>query len=167
MINQDDANSRYIIRALTPADCSWVEAFATEHWGSDQMVVHGATFLLSQLPGFCVEMDGSISGLVTYIITHNECEITSLDSLQSGLGIGSALIQAVREVAVRQQCHRLHLTTTNDNIEALLFYQKRGFVLSQLRCGAVMQSRQIKPEIPLFGNHNIPIRDEIELEIKL
>jgi hypothetical protein len=57
--------------------------------------------------------------------------------------------------------------TTNDNLNALRFYQKRGFVLVSVHRNAVIKSRQLKPEIPLTGNDGIPLRDEIELEMLL
>jgi hypothetical protein len=54
--------------------------------------------------------------------------------------------------------------TTNDNLEALRFYQRRGFVLVALHAGAIAESRRLKPAIPLAGRYGIAIRDEIELE---
>jgi len=59
--------------------------------------------------------------------------------------------------------HRLWVTTTNDNLSALAFYQKRGFHLRHLRPGAVDETRRIKPSIPPVAGNGIPIRDEIEL----
>jgi ribosomal protein S18 acetylase RimI-like enzyme len=56
------------------------------------------------------------------------------------------------------------LTTTNDNVDALRFYQRRGFRLCGLRIGQVQQSRELKPEIPLTGAYGIPLTDELELE---
>jgi GNAT superfamily N-acetyltransferase len=157
----------FILRLLSPQDRGWVAVFSAEHWGSDKMVVHGDIFFISQLPGFCAEVDGQPAGLVTYTITGAGCEILSLDSLQPGVGIGSALIDAVRQVAIQHGCCRLFLSTTNDNLDALYFYQKRGFVLAALRPGAVNESRKIKPEIPIRGDRGLPIRDEIELQMEL
>ena len=65
--------------------------------------------------------------------------------------------------ARRSACREVWLTTTNDNVDALRFYQRRGFRLAQLRPGAVDQSRQRKPEIPRVGDYGIPLRDEIDL----
>ncbi len=62
---------------------------------------------------------------------------------------------------------RLVVVTTNDNLNALRFYQKRGFILVQLRPNALARSRQLKPQIPLVGMDGIPLRDEIELEMDL
>ncbi len=57
--------------------------------------------------------------------------------------------------------------TTNDNLEALGFYQKHGFELVKVNRGALNESRKIKPVIPLIGMHGIPLWDELELEILL
>ncbi len=57
------------------------------------------------------------------------------------------------------------LITTDANLHALRFYQRRGLVLAALHRNAVEAARRIKPEIPLIGNDGIPIRDELELEL--
>jgi ribosomal protein S18 acetylase RimI-like enzyme len=105
--------------------------------------------------------------LITYRVEGDVCEIITLNSLVEGRGIGTALVQAVREAAVEAGCRRLWLITTNDNLTALRFWQKRGFSLVRVYRNAVTDSRRLKPEIPLTGEHGIPIRDEIELEIIL
>jgi hypothetical protein len=64
------------------------------------------------------------------------------------------------------ECERIWLVTTNDNLDALRFYQRRGFVLSALRAGAVADSRQrLKPQIASVGDFGIPLRDELELRL--
>ena len=101
-----------------------------------------------------------------YEIVRNECEIVSLSSLAELTGVGSLLVDA--EVhGLEAQCRRVWLVTTNDNMDALRFYQLKGFMLSALHLNAVQQSRKLKPEIPVTGQDGIPIRDEIELEIPL
>lgn len=152
------------IRPVEDHDRPWVARFAAEHWGSDLMAMHGVTLNISQQAGFIASLGEATAGLITYSIDGAECEITSLDSLQEKMGIGSALIRAVEEAAQQAGCKRLFLVTTNDNLSALRFYQRRGFVLSALRPNAVSEARKVKPEIPLLGNDDIPIRDEIELE---
>ena len=58
--------------------------------------------------------------------------------------------------------------TTNDNLDALRFYQRRGFRLVALRPGAVDESRvSLKPQIGVSGDFEIPLRDELELELRL
>lgn len=57
------------------------------------------------------------------------------------------------------------LITTNDNINAIRFYQKRGFDMAHLFRNAMDISRKLKPEIPLIGENSIPLRHEIEFEL--
>ncbi len=155
------------IRPLIDTDVPWVKRWLADHWGSELMVVHGEMLYPAEYPGFVALEGENVLGLVTYALHGRECEILSLDSLIEGQGIGSALVEAVRRVALEQGVRRLWLITTNDNLNALRFYQKRGFELVRIVRHAVDNARQIKPSIPLFGDFNIPIRDEIELEILL
>ncbi len=157
----------YTIRPLQDTDHPWVRQWMIDHWGAELMAVHGEQLYPAELPGFVAESKSGVVGLVTYRLRDDECEILSLDSLAEGQGIGSALVDAVRKAAFENGAQRLWLITTNDNINALRFYQKRGFELVAVHRRAVDESRKIKPTIPLFGDHGIPIRDEIELEMML
>lgn len=82
-------------------------------------------------------------------------------------GVGSALLEGIARLAREYQCQRLWLITTNDNVHALRFYQRRGLRLVALRPDSVAQARDLKPEIPAIGLEGIPIRDELELELAL
>ena len=59
---------------------------------------------------------------------------------------------------------KLWVITTNDNLDALRFYQKRGYTITKVHTDALKGWRKQKPEIPETGFYDIPIRDEIELE---
>jgi len=155
------------IRPLRPADEGWVAHFVAERWGAEIVVVHGETYRPQQLPGFLALEEGETVGLITYHVAGDGCEIVTLDSLRPSQGIGGALIGAVQATARAAGCWRLWLITTNDNLDALRFYQRHGFELVAVHRGAVNASRLVKPEIPLVGAYGIPIRDEIELEMAL
>jgi len=75
------------------------------------------------------------------------------------------LIEAAVGAARHFGCREVRLTTTNDNVDALRFYQRRGFRLAELRPGAVDRSRQEKPQIPQTGDYGIPLHDEIDLTL--
>ena len=138
--------------------------FLKEHWFSTGMAVHGETIDAAALPGFAAEEGDRIAGLVTYRVAGDVCEIVSLDSTEENRGTGTALLEAAAREAVRAGCGKLVLTTTNDNMNALRFYQKRGFDLVRVRRGALKESRKLKPSIPYTGNDGIPLRHEIDLE---
>lgn len=156
-----------MIRPLSRRDRAWVEALLEEHWGSPAVVTRGRVHRADRLPGFVAEHDGEPAGLVTYRIAEAECEVVTLNSLVEDRGLGTALLEAVRQVALAADCRRLWLITTNDNTAALRFYQRRGLVLAALHRGAIRESRRLKPQIPATGNDGIPIRDELELELLL
>lgn len=158
----------YTIRPLIPTDQAWVAEFMTNHWGSPRQVVRGTLFVAHELPGFVAEAAGQVVGLVTYRQLDGQTgEVATLNSLREGIGIGGALVQAVATAMLAAGCTRLVVVTTNDNLHGLRFYQRHGFVLAALRPNALAVSRQLKPEIPLIGFDGIPLRDEIELEMKL
>lgn len=155
------------LRPLAGDDRAWVKQSIAEQWGAEIVVVHGAVYTPHELPGFVAIQAEDKVGLITYHFDGNSCEVVSLDSLCPSIGIGTALIDAVKLVARQAGCKRLWLITTNDNLHALRFYQKRGFVLVAVYPNALEASRKIKPEIPWVGNDGIPLRDEIELETLL
>jgi GNAT superfamily N-acetyltransferase len=155
------------LHRLTAADLPRLCQFWTERWGDEIMVVHGTVFRPDNLSGF-IALDGiEWVGVVTFTFTDDECEIVSLDSLRENEGIGTALVNAAVEEARQLGCRRVFGVTTNDNLRALGFHQKRGFFLCALRPGVMGESRKIKPSIPLIGENHIPLRDEIELEMAL
>ena len=155
------------IRTVSEKDQEWVRSMLCERWGSPVMISRGKIHHADQLPGFIIFDSDHPKGLITYSLDNNECEIITLDSLESGKGIGRKLIKTILDFADEKNIKRVCLITTNDNTNSLRFYQKNGFHLVSVHPGAIEKSRMLKPEIPEIGFDNIPIRDEIELEIKL
>ena len=156
-----------ITRPTNDDDRAWVSRFIAEHWGAEIVVSRGVVYHPQDLPGFVAIQEGEKVGLVTYNIEGESCEVVTINSTQPSSGVGTALIEAVRDIAIKSRCKRLWLITTNDNLNALRFYQKRGFVLVAVHRNALDVSRKLKPEIPLIGDDGIPLRDEIELEMML
>ena len=159
--------SDFLIRPLTTNDAEWVSQFISRRWGTKIVVAHGTIYYPHQLPGFAALEDNQAIGLLTYQIDQNRCEIVTLDSARPNRGIGTALINAAIATVRRSGCERMWLITTNDNLNALRFYQKRGFELVAVHRHAVDEARWIKPEIPWVGENGIPIRDELEFELAL
>lgn len=161
------SNPPIVIREIKAPDRAWLARFANERWGAPFVVGHGIMYELSQLPGFIAEDQGECVGIVTYQREGQACEVVSIDSLRPNRGIGTLLLNAVKDAALRASCTRLWLITTNDNLNALRFYQKWGMNLVAVHRNAIEQSRKLKPQIPLVGEYGIPLRDEIELEMLL
>lgn len=153
----------YAVRAIMPEDAATVVRLVRERWGGC-VVVHGIVYRPETLPGFIIVEHSEPVGLVTYHVAGKDWEIVTLDSLRQGKGVGTALLEALREAAQEAGAVRLWLTTTNDNLDALRFFQRRGCALVAVHRRAVDQARRFKRTIPVVGAYSIPIRDELELE---
>jgi len=157
----------FIIKEITSEYRAEVDTILQHEWSAPPIVSRGKTIDTRTTPGFVALVGDKVCGVVTYQIVDNECEIASLNSLIENIGIGTALINAVRAVAEERGCTRVWLITSNDDIEAIRFYQKKGMELAAVYLDAMDLSRQIKPAIPLIGMHGIPIKHEFEFEFKL
>lgn len=154
------------IRKIKPADLNWIKAVFKQHWGGDFIVSRGKIHKPETLDGFIAEVNGKKKGLITFKVVNQGLEITSLNSFLKKKGIGTALVKRVRGLAKKEKIKRLWLVTTNDNLDGLRFYQKRGFILKRIYPNSLAAYRKLKP-IPLIGDNGIPIRDEIEMEFKI
>ncbi len=158
---------KYLVKPVTNTDKDWV-LDVYRGWGADFVVTRGRKVYPQDVEGFyAVDISRKRLGLITFEIIGDQCEIVTLDAFDKFRGIGTALIEKVREVAVERGCQRLWLITTNDNLDAIRFYQRRGFTIAAIHVNALAESRKLKPSIPEIGWHGIPLRDEIEFEMTL
>jgi ribosomal protein S18 acetylase RimI-like enzyme len=138
-----------------------------ERWGDDIVTGRGKVWTPAELPGFAVFEADECVGLVTYELDGEACEIVTIDAVREGEGIGTALLEEVVNAARAAGCARVQLLTTNNNVRALAFYQKRGFRLVALLPGELDEQRKLKPSIPETDSAGLPIRDELHLELAL
>lgn len=156
--------SSIAIRSLGEDDLNWLCQVIEKEWSSIRVVSRGKVHYVDQLMGFVAIQKRKRVGLLTFKIDDQECEIITLNSLKENTGIGSKLIAKIEEYTSSMDCRRIWLVTTNDNLNAIRFFQKKGYSLSAFYRNAVEDSRRLKPEIPLIGIDGIHIKDEIELE---
>jgi N-acetylglutamate synthase-like GNAT family acetyltransferase len=151
------------VRPAERADRSWIAEVLRTRWGGTGIVLRGRWIEALELPALIVQHEGRRWGLATYELRSAECEIITLDALEQHAGVGTALLEAVAQIAREHNLRRLIVVTTNDNLDALRFYQRRGFAIAQVRADAIAESRRLKASIPATGCYGIPIRDEVEL----
>src|SRR5579859_6271039 len=118
-----EARRSFAIRPLEPSDSRKVDELVTYAWRTDFIVSRGQIHYPRELPGWVATWNNRWTGLLTYHISDDQCEIVTLEALLPYRGIGSALIAAVCESAKQAGCRRIWLITTNDNMNALHFYQ--------------------------------------------
>ena len=155
------------VRELREDERGWLAEALRERWSAVGVARRGELRDASVLPALVAERDGRPVGLLTYEVVGDQLEVMTIDADEPGGGVGTALLAAVAQVGRDAGCARLWLVTTNDNLRALRFYQRRGLRLVRVDAGAVAVARALKPSIPLVGQDGIEIRDEIELELAL
>lgn len=151
------------VRPVGNGDRPLIAWLMVELWGSELQVVHQSVYRPAELPGLIAERAGRVVGLLTYQVSDEMLEIVTLNAIERRTGVGTVLMEAVVADARQLRCQEIRLTTTNDNLDAIRFYQRRGLRLVALRPGAVDRARLEKPEIPRVGDYGIPLRDEIDL----
>jgi len=152
------------IRSLDDNDKEWLKRLIISEWASIKVVTRGKVHYIDKLPGYVTIQESEKVGLITFSISKDECEIITLNSLKENLGIGTVLLEELENFATSKGCKRLWVITTNDNTDALRFYQMKGFRIKAIYIDAIKESRKLKPDIALRGLNDIEIRDEIELE---
>ncbi|WP_249226730.1 GNAT family N-acetyltransferase [Alicyclobacillus mengziensis] len=128
------------------------------------MISKGKTHYFQDLDAVIAWADGVRVGAATYNLEHDGCELISINATVEGLGAGSALISAVEQALQKAEVDRIWLITSNDNLDALRFYQRRGYRITAVYPDAIDEARKLKPVIPQVGYYEIPIHDELELE---
>ncbi|MFG2055007.1 GNAT family N-acetyltransferase [Micromonospora sp. NPDC048930] len=156
------------VRPAESRDREDVAALHDREWGGPYVVVHDTRYDLRELPTLvAVDGAGDLAGALVHRLADDGLEVVSLVATSPGLGVGSALLAAAEAVAVAAGAARLWLVTTNDNLAALRFYQRRGLRIVAVDAGAVDRARERKPTIPRIGEDGIPLHDELRLERRL
>ena len=157
------------LRPIERHDREWIQGELVHHWASTTIHSRDVAFQADALPGWVAcDAEGTRIGLLTHTPMHagQECEVITLSASVQCAGVGTRLLEHAASQALAAGCTRIFLTTTNDNLNAIGFYQKRGWRLAAVYPGAVDRARAQKPQIPLLGLNAIPLHDDIEFELR-
>jgi septum formation protein len=153
-----------LVRDLTGEDRDWQAEVVTAAWGLPVVSLSGVHDVVA-LPGLVADQErgGPRLGVLTYRVQDRGLEVVTLNSLAEGRGIGTALLAEARQRA-RQAGQRLWLSTGNDNVRAIGFYQRRGMDMVALHRDFADEVRKIKPWLPEEAGGGITFRHAVELE---
>ena len=153
---------RFHIREASSEDKEIIRQLVRYFWGEDIQVSFGMKFLVAELPAFVAVVDRHIAGFISYYDFNSEAILIVCAGVlpkYQGAGIGKALIKAVEDKARSLSKRKVLVSTTNDNLTALAFYQLLGFRIHEVASNVIAEKHG-KVHIGLFG---IPIYDEIRL----
>lgn len=153
----------FAISDALPADRRAIEKLCDRVWGETDLDVFGRTFDVMACANVVAHIDGRLAGMIALAIDGGEQAIVMLSvypQFQGG-GIGAALLRAAQDRARTAKLPAVKVATTNDDIPALYFYQRHGFVIYEIGCGVVVDHHGAV----LPGFAGIPIRDEVRLRL--
>jgi ribosomal protein S18 acetylase RimI-like enzyme len=148
------------VRRLESGDRGWLGELVEREWGLPVVSISGPHDP-TDYPGFVAVDGASRLGAATFIVMDDACELVTLNAVTPGKGIGSALLSAVKDEADRRGL-RLWLITTNENIRAIEFYQRRGMDMVALHRDFVETVRRYKPSVGAGSSTGIKFRHAIE-----
>ncbi|NWG11873.1 GNAT family N-acetyltransferase [Candidatus Bathyarchaeota archaeon] len=155
---------RYTItKATTDKEKSQIQKLVKQFWGEPQQLTFNKTYTITNLPTYIAKTrQNSIIGFITYTQTKNATLIIALaiHPQHQNKGIAKRLIAKIETEAKQQKKKRLLVSTSNDDLPALAFYQHLGFQTTQIKPNVIAQ----KHGTTLKGIGGLPIRDEIRLQ---
>jgi ribosomal protein S18 acetylase RimI-like enzyme len=158
------STSHIEVRDIIPGDRTWIAEGLAEHFSSSRIVSRGVLHEGHSLPGLVAIEYGDPIAFLLYDLRSEQCEIVALVAVRERRGAATALLAAAARLAQRAGCRRLWLTTTNDNVAAIHFYERRGWRMVATHRGAMIEARKLKPELAEIGIGGVAIVDELEFE---
>ena len=131
-------------------------------FGRTGLVAFGQVMNLDAAPALVAEMNGEVAGALAYRLVDAGLHVIALatDPMWQRSGVGGHLVAEAELIARRLDLRRTIVATTNDNLPALYFYQRRGYRLTDL----VPNSITVHTGQEVAGFAGIPVRDEVRLE---
>lgn len=133
-----------------------------QDFGRTHVTAFGKTLDLEWLDLVVAELEEGFAGALAWRRMDDALHIVAIgnDPMWQRAGVGGYLTAEAEIIARRIGCRRVIVATTNDNLPALYFFQRRGYHLTELRPGAAAQ----QPGAPPAGFAEVPVRDELTLE---
>lgn len=145
---------------IRPASTSEIHSIWVK-WGLPIVSVDRA-YMPEEVEGLvlCIS-GGEVLGLVTWAIDGNKAEIVTLDAFRKGYG--GRLLDAAEKKLEGAGVQNVSIVTTNDNLNALDFYIKRGYRLVKIHLDAMDKVFAMKPDQSRTGLNGDSLRDMWEL----
>ncbi|HYM23174.1 MAG TPA: GNAT family N-acetyltransferase [Vicinamibacterales bacterium] len=154
-----------LVREATDADRGAVRELFERGFGRTQLVAFGEVMDIDQMPALVAVVTRDPAGALAYRLLGNALHIVALatDPMWQRSGVGAYLLAEAELIARRLSLPRIVVATTNDNLPALYFYQRRGYRLLEL----VPDNVVAHTGRDVAGFAGIPVRDEIRLEKRM
>jgi len=151
-----------LVREATDSDRAAARELFSRDFGRTQIVAFGEVMDIDQMPALVAVRYHDPSGALAYRLFGDALHIVALatDPMWQRSGVGGHLVAEAELIARRLKLRRLIVSTTNDNLPALFFYQRRGYRMTDFVPNSIIM--HTGQEVAGFAG--IPVRDEVRLE---
>ncbi len=117
--------------------------------------------MVAELPAYAAKLENNMIGFISFTEVDDAILIAALAVLPQyqSSGVGRSLIEKVEAEAKRLRKKRLLVSTSNDDLPALAFYQSLGFQIYEVKPNVIAE----KHGGVLEGVGGLPVRDELRL----
>jgi ribosomal protein S18 acetylase RimI-like enzyme len=139
-----------------------IGGFVKRFWGEEEQLTFDRRFKVAELPVYVAKLRDSVIGFISTAEVDDAIIIVALGVLPQyqSSGVGKGLVEKIEKEAIRRKKKRLLVSTSNDDLPALAFYQSIGFQIYEVKPNVIAHKhRKI-----LMGIGNLPIRDELRLQ---
>lgn len=152
-----------LVRLTEEKDRAAVTSLFRRDFGRTRLLAFGEQLQLDSADSLVAIMEDDIAGALAYRVKDDRFYVLALatDPMWQRSGVGAYLVAEAELMATRQNFRQVVVSTTNDNLPSLYFYQRRGYRITGIVVGAMPQQF---PQDNNVGFAGIPIRDEIHLE---
>jgi ribosomal protein S18 acetylase RimI-like enzyme len=138
-----------------------IREFVQRFWGEEKQLMFDRKFIVAKLPTYIAKVENNIIGFISFTEADDAVIIVALGMLSQyqSSGLGTNLIEKVETEAKTLLKKRLLVSTSNDDLPALAFYQSLGFQIYEVKPNVIAEKHG---EI-LDGIGGLPVRDELRL----
>jgi len=139
-----------------------IRQFVQRFWGEQEQLSFDRKFMVAELPAYAAKLENNIIGFISFTEANDAIIIVALAvlPLYQSSGVGTSLIEKVELEAKRLQKKKLLVSTSNDDLPALAFYQSLGFQIYEVKPNVIAE----KHGRILEGTGGLPVRDELRLQ---
>jgi ribosomal protein S18 acetylase RimI-like enzyme len=139
-----------------------IREFVTQFWGEEEQLTFDRKFTVAKLPAYVAKSGSDVIGFISFAEVGDAVIIVALGILPKyqNVGVGKSLTEKVEAEAKRLGKKKLLVSTSNDDLPALAFYQHVGFQIYEVKPNVIAE----KHGKVLKGIGGLPIRDELRLQ---
>jgi ribosomal protein S18 acetylase RimI-like enzyme len=155
--------SKYAIEEVTSEEeRSRIRELVRGFWGEEEQLAFDKRFEVAGLSAYAAKADGETIGFVSFAEVADALIIVALGVLPQYQcsGVGRSLAEKVEAVARNLRKKRLLVSTSNDDLPALAFYQCLGFQIFEVKPNVIAE----KHGKVVKGIGGLPVRDELRLQ---